>query len=153
MSSKGFSCFNIESQLNEVLGLSNLIVELNIPIRTVSEANIREHWTKTHKRHKSQQFAIYKHWLAYVNKNPFPLPCKIVLTRISPRKLDSDNLQMAFKHTRDTLAGLIIPHQKAGQADSSPFINWIYDQQKGGIKEYGINIKIYHDKPSFNVDS
>lgn len=118
-------------------------MKIKLPIKTVSEANLsREHWTKKHKRHKSQKEAIY---FALVNKiTPDMLPCTIKLTRIAPRKLDKwENLPCSFKFILDSIASLLVPNKAIGQADSDPRIQVEYDQIKGGIGEYAIEIEIY----------
>jgi len=58
------------------------------------------------------------------------LPCKIVLTRVSPRSLDTDNLPCAFKWIRDAIADLIIPGLAPGRADGDELIEWVYEQEK-----------------------
>lgn len=49
----------------------------------------------------------------------------VLLTRIAPRELDSDNLQGAFKGIRDEVAKHI------GIDDRSPRYAWEYHQQRG----------------------
>jgi hypothetical protein len=117
-------------------------VKFKLPIKTVSEANLtREHWTKKHRRHKKQKEAIT---FALANRiTPDMLPCTIKLTRIAPRKLDQwENLPMAFKFILDSLASLLIPNKAIGQADSDNRIQVKYDQIKGGVGEYAIEIEI-----------
>lgn len=71
-----------------------------------------------------------------------PLPCHIRLIRLSPRRLDSDNLVMAFKAIRDCIAAILIPGKAAGRADDSPLISWSYGQESGPL---AIRIEIYED--------
>ena len=73
----------------------------------------------------------------------YPYPCTVKLVRVSPKKLDTDNLVTAFKHIRDTIADNIRPGLARGQADADEKIVWMYDQKKGGIREYAIEIDIY----------
>lgn len=105
-------------------------IVLQLPIKTVSESNSSEHWSTKHKRHKNQ-----KKWVRIVwykeGKPKIDLPCKVKLTRISPRTLDSDNLQGSLKWIRDAISEIIIPNTLAGRADDHPEISWEYDQQKG----------------------
>jgi hypothetical protein len=106
----------------------------------VSEANTSEHWSKKSARHKMQRMLIN----AYMNKQQRPqLPCTITLTRIAPRFLDEgDNLPMAFKSLRDSIADYIFPNKAAGRADDSKELTWKYKQEKGKVKEYALKVEI-----------
>jgi hypothetical protein len=97
-------------------------------LKTVSESNCSEHWTKKSKRHKQQQFFIRTSFNKEV-KN-LQLPCKITLTRLANRKLDDDNLVSAFKWIRDQLADCIVPGKAKGHADSDPRIKWSIRKNK-----------------------
>lgn len=99
-----------------------------IPIKTVSEANRRDHWAKKAKRVKSQREAVY---LACPKAE---VPCVVTLTRVAPRSLDSDNLQSALKATRDSVA------QRLGVDDADERVEWRYAQEKG--KEFGVVVEI-----------
>lgn len=114
------------------------IKEWVIPIKTVSEANSREHWAIKNNRHRRQSFFIKLSFHEIMTETP--LPCVITMTRLSPRLLDDDNLMAAFKHIRDVLADLLIPGKKMGMADSDPRITWKYAQEKS--KSYGVRIAI-----------
>jgi|SRR5580692_6241706 hypothetical protein len=123
----------------------NKFYACELDILTVSEANSREHWLKKGKRHTAQKWAIK----AEFNDKIITLPCIVKLSRISPRLLDSDNLQMAFKWIRDQLAECIIYpyesgldryHKGAGRYDDDPRISWLYAQEKGKIQHIRIEI-------------
>ena len=76
-------------------------------------------------------------------KNFIPIiPCTVKLTRVSPRSLDSDNLQGAFKNVRDYVANNLLPGKRIGRADSSPYLFWEYYQEKGLPKTHQIIIEI-----------
>lgn len=112
-----------------------------IPIKTVSEANRQEHWTKSNARHSTQKLAV-KSFLNADAPN-IQLPCTIKLTRISPRQLDShENLPMSFKWIVDAIAEYIHPNMAAGRADDDKRIKWEYSQEKGAPKEYAIRIQV-----------
>jgi hypothetical protein len=115
-----------------------LFFEIILPVKTISEANVKEHWTKTHKRKKIQKNWVM-HGMSSTKEKP-RLPCQIKLTRLSSRKLDSDNLQMAFKHIRDEIASYLIPGLAPGRADADPRLDWQYAQEKS--KEQKIKIEI-----------
>lgn len=93
-----------------------------------SVANNREHWAKKYRREKKQSESLLFYLKPYVGL--ISLPCQVILTRISPRKLDDDNLVSAFKHIRDTVADVLIPGKKRGRADDSKLIQWQYAQEK-----------------------
>lgn len=118
------------------------LLKIKLPIKTVSEANkTGEHWTKKHARHTRQKTAIR---MCLINKIvPEMLPCTIIFTRIAPRKLDKDeNLPMAFKNIKDYVCDLLIPGKQMGRADSDERIQVKYDQKKGEVGEYAIEIEI-----------
>lgn len=98
-------------------------VEVDIPIRTQSEANLREHWAVKARRvklHRDTAYMVIRQAL----KGAKPLPCTVTLTRMSPRLLDDDNLRQAMKATRDGIADWL------GVDDRSPLIKWQYDQKQ-----------------------
>ena len=113
---------------------------LCIPIKVISEANTRDHWRTKHRRKKKQRDAIVCWW--WKEDVNVKLPIHVKLTRISPRRLDSDNLVSAFKHTRDVIADLITPGLAPGRADDLPGLTFSYEQRKGGSKKYEIEIEL-----------
>ena len=111
-----------------------------LPIKTVSEANMGgEHWSKKHKRHKTQK-TIIRLWGSANKIVATTIPATIRLTRLAPRKLDYDNLVSSFKPIRDYVADIIFPGLAAGRADSDERLTWEYDQEKSPI--YAIRIEI-----------
>lgn len=115
-----------------------------IPIKLVSEANLKEYWTKTHERHK-----MYKGYIdsAFIIKPiRFKPPVTIEFVRVAPRQLDFDNLVYAFKFIRDTICAKLIPGLSPGRADSSKLITCEYNQTKGKPNEHGIKIVIYKNE-------
>lgn len=115
--------------------------QLKIPIRIVSEANLPEHWTKKHKRHKSYKDAITAIWRTS-NIPKIEPPCEITLTRVAPRSLDADNLVTSMKNPTDIVASLIIPGLAPGRADDGHGLTFNYCQKKGATKEYALLIDI-----------
>ena len=118
--------------------------------KTVSEANSSEHWSSKSKRHKMQ-----KKWvklLVLQNKPLINLPCKIKLSRIAPRLLDSDNLLSSLKYIRDAMSENIlcligeykhISDIQPGTCDNDPRFIWEYDQEKGNVRQYAVKIEIF----------
>ncbi len=109
-------------------------IEIHMPIRTVSEANVRECWQAKHRRAKGQKEAVglmlnrYRRTL-----QAFAGRFHVTLTRIGVRKLDGDNLQRSFKAIRDQVAETI------GIDDGSEWIEWKYAQEKG---KYAVKVTV-----------
>jgi len=115
------------------------ILKWKIPVKTVSEANCSEHWTKKKKRHDIQKKWV---WLFFNREGHFiPLPCKIKLTRIGKKILDSDNLPTSMKWIRDAIADSIFTGLAPGRADDNHNLFWQYSQQVG--KEYGVIVEFF----------
>lgn len=119
--------------------------DLELPVRVISEANQRGHWAGGAERARSQRFLAALAVKAYLrNCRPLALPAVITLTRLAPRKLDSDNLARAFKAVRDGIADAL------GIEDGDERLEWRYAQhqrEKGGtcpdvVNGYGIRIRI-----------
>ncbi len=58
----------------------------------------------------------------------------VLLTRLAPRTLDSDNLQAALKSIRDAVA------DRLGADDNNPLIHWEYWQVES--EKVGVNIEM-----------
>ena len=111
------------------------MIEVEIPIKTVSEANMREHWGVKHGRQILQSNAVAYGLFPYRTEiAEFKLPLAISFTRIGKRELDSDNLQSAFKKIRDKVAAILSVN------DGDKQIKWDYQQEKGS--RYAIRIKV-----------
>lgn len=118
------------------------IVFWQLPIKTASEANSSEHWAQKAKRHKLQ-----KRWIktAFMKNRPhIALPAHVILTRIAPRELDSqDNLPTSLKYVCDAIAEQLTGNFVPGRADSDKRISWEYKQEKGKVREYAVKIEIH----------
>ena len=102
-------------------------VELRIP--APSTTNLREHWAKRAKRAKGQRGAARLALLPYARElralAALGGVIRAELVRVSPRTLDSDNLQGALKAVRDGVADAL------GLDDGSARYRWEYSQSKG----------------------
>ncbi len=105
-----------------------------LPVRTYSDSNLREHFFKKAKRAREQRSATALVCAAELQKPA--LPCVVKLVRISPRPLDLDNLQRSAKACRDGIADWL------GVDDRSPLVHYVYDQEKGPPKHYGVRVEI-----------
>lgn len=113
-------------------------MRFTIPIKTVSEANQREHHMAKHRRKKQQQTATII-CMRQVFR-PMRLPLVVSMTRIcptsKPRFLDDDNLAGSFKHCRDAIA------MELGINDGdTKRITFKYAQKSQG-DDYGVVIEI-----------
>jgi hypothetical protein len=112
-------------------------IEFTVPIRIVSEANLREHWAKRAKRKTAQQVEMIVELRNVLRQSPrVAFPCVVTLTRIGPRRLDSDNLANGFKAVRDAIAGVL------GIDDGDSRIRFEYEQEANGKREYGVRVGI-----------
>jgi hypothetical protein len=114
------------------------MLELEIPIRIISSANLVEHWSKKYKREHDQRQTIGLYLRPILDQ--IALPIKITLIRIAPRQLDDDNLAYSLKSHRDEICNLIRPGLAPGRADGDRQIMVKYMQKKGNPKEYALRI-------------
>ena len=111
-------------------------VTVKIPLRTQSENNMREHHYARARRRKKQREVVHLVVGTTLRAEGIKPPCVVELVRIAPKKLDSDNLQGAFKAVRDQVAA------ELGVDDRTDAVRWVYDQSKGGVREYAIRVTI-----------
>jgi hypothetical protein len=111
-------------------------LSLEIPLTKAlpSSANMREHWALKARRVKLARAHVAAHlrtagaaflreWRVMRSNGALRIAC--TLTRVAPRVLDSDNLQSAFKATRDQVAA------ECGIDDGSARWDWRYAQECG----------------------
>lgn len=101
-----------------------------VPVKTESTSNLREHPMARYRRTDAQKSATRRRcpeWSA----GPLVL---VHLTRVSPRKLDDDNLRGALKSVRDGVA------QWLRVDDASPLVRWDYEQEKGATPAVRVEV-------------
>jgi hypothetical protein len=125
------------------------MIIINLPIRLQSP-NVKEHWTKTHKRNKRIAQVIgfslrtnsevsrfvtnvdVATLLAEFKKNQTTgFKIKITLVKLG-RVFDYDNMVYAFKPFRDAICSFFFPDLAPGQADCQNCFDIHYLQEKGG---------------------
>lgn len=127
-------------------------ITFSIPIRTVSEANMRTHWSAKAKRVKAQRQAVTLAsraagcWVCTCGCDMWSFaldvsfndakPLRVLLTRVAPRELDTDNLAISSKGPRDQIA------HHLGIDDRSKSVVWQYEQRKGKAREYALEVQI-----------
>lgn len=108
---------------------------VQLPIRTVSEANVRTHWAARARRARDQRstvaIALRCHGVTVAT-----LPCVVALTRIAPRELDDDNLRGALKAVRDGIADALEVDDRDAR------VRWEYGQRRGAANEHSVDIEI-----------
>jgi hypothetical protein len=115
-------------------------MKFEIPIKTISEANARGHWSKRAKRARAQRkmagMITSSELVRHLCDNPMDNMTlfRIKLTRIGKGRMDSDNLAGAMKAIRDGIAEAI------GIDDGDPRMTWDYAQETG--KAYSVLVEI-----------
>lgn len=109
-----------------------------VPIKATFTLNSREHWSARARKRKAERSLTKLGHLGALATRPRRSPALrppfvVTLTRIGPRKLDSDNVQGALKAIRDEVAAQL------GIDDGDPRITWNYGQEKG---EYAVRVVI-----------
>jgi len=112
------------------------VIDVLLPVRTWSEANLRTHWGKRARRAKKQRQAARLLVRAARPALPVSGAIAITLTRIAPRVLDTDNLASGLKAVRDGVADAL------RLDDGSSRLTWRYAQEKGKPREYAVRVEI-----------
>lgn len=107
-----------------------------VPVRAVSTLNAREHWAAKARRAAAHRGAAHVALLAASVPSPPTGPVRVLLTRIGPRRLDSDNLAGACKAIRDGVADWL------GIDDGDPRVTWEYGQRRGKAREYAVEVEV-----------
>lgn len=112
-------------------------ISFTLDIKTVSEANVREHWRKRADRTREHRFVAYLATIVALRAAGYAAgngvrpalqkPIVVTLTRIGPRKLDSDNLAGSAKHARDGIADAL----GINDGDDQQAV-WVYGPQRSG---------------------
>jgi hypothetical protein len=129
-----------------------LIRSVEFELRTISEANAREHWQARKERRGGQRDtvrAILQRELGHaprlhvLNEKLFTVPnlITVTLTRLAPGALDDDNLSSAFKAVRDEIAVWI------GVDDRDARIRWQYAQERTAQGVYRVRVEVLDATP------
>lgn len=105
-------------------------VAVRLPVRTLSEMNLRGHWSARARRMKAHRRA------AFALVPVVALPCVVTLTRVSAGTLDDDNLRSALKGVRDGVA------DRLGCDDADPRLRFEYAQARGKRGEYAVLVAV-----------
>lgn len=126
----------LEKRVQAGVAREHNCITITVPIRTVSEPNSRDSRDVVARRVKRQRASVQALLLSVGKCNLEP-PFVVTITRIAPKSFDSDNLGASHKAIRDQVAEWL------GHDDSqrSP-ITWRNELRKGGVRTYGVEIKI-----------
>jgi len=109
-----------------------------LPLRLVSEANARQHWSKRAKRAREQRslalMSLYTGLRARGWVGASIGFATVTLHRVGKKMLDSDNLQRSAKAVRDGVADAL------GVNDADPRVAWKYTQGVGPRYEVRIEV-------------
>lgn len=111
------------------------MMTIELPLRLVSEANAHEHWRKRHQRAEAQKHVTR----VLLGNRPgwIAAPLTVRLTRIAPRKLDSDNAVISAKHVRDAIAAWLGIDDKHDH-----LVEYVVGQEKGAPGQYAVRVEI-----------
>jgi len=114
-------------------------VQARCPTRLVHEQNAREHWRRKASRAKSERHDGFICAADAARKHPkhLRLPIRVTITRLSPRKLDSDGLVASAKHFRDGVADYL---DLDDGKDS--LVSWAYEWEKTSANLAGTAVRI-----------
>ena len=113
-------------------------IVLAIPsLRLVNETNTRGHTLAKSRRIASTRAAVLAVLRTMGGVVP-PLPCRVSITRVAPRRLDDDGAVAAAKSTRDSVAEWL------GIDDRDPRVEWSVAQEKG---PYGVRVEVVPVRP------
>lgn len=124
--------------IRPTLGLHHVLFD--VPIRTITAANAREHYAARARRVKGERLALRR---AMAGLRVPALPIVVTFTRLSPRLCDDDGLPTAAKGLRDEIAALY----GTGDSPTHP-IRWQYRQEKRLGKPIGMTVEIAADARS-----
>jgi hypothetical protein len=111
-------------------------LSFDAPIRIVSEANDRSHWSVKSKRRKAQQQEMDVILLNALQGRKVALPCTVKLTRVGPKLMDDDNWINGAKGVRDQIA------RRLGVDDGDPRIKFEYEQVAIGERSHNLIVEI-----------
>jgi hypothetical protein len=121
--------------------LNGIESSLTVCVRIRTQcSNAREHHFVRHRRVQSEYEALEAELRAHdMKREKLATGCRVKMTRIGG-KVDDDNLRGYLKHCRDYIAKWLLDG-RMGERDSSPLIEWEYDQRRIGTT-YGVVVSI-----------
>lgn len=106
------------------------------PLKLTGSLNSREHWAVRAKRVKRERAETAKAWKALAGPVPPGQRWIVTLTRISSRRVDSDNLAGRLKGVRDQVAAQL------GIDDGSDSAEWHYEQRRSVGAVHAVEVRV-----------
>lgn len=111
-----------------------------VPMKLAGGMNVRDsHWRQRARRVKQERACVAAFApLPYVWKQlaAESETFRITLTRVAPRRMDSDGWVARAKGVRDEVARLL------GIDDGSSRLLWLYAQERGAVRQNGVRITV-----------
>jgi hypothetical protein len=112
-------------------------MKFTFPLRLTGSLNSREHWAARAKRVKRERIETAKAWRALAQPVRTGTGHWVVtLTRIAPRRTDSDNLAGRLKGVRDQVAA------ELHIDDGNERVEWRYAQRKGVPRAHAVEVTV-----------
>ena len=108
---------------------------VELPLKTGSGENEREHWATRARRVKRERGTADV--LTRLKLRPWGDRCTVTLTRISAGELDDDNIRGSLKGVRDGVADAL-----GLKSDRDPRVHWKYAQEKCKRGKFGVRVLI-----------
>lgn len=104
------------------------------------------HWTRHHKAVRFQRQYIYERLRSLWEDGPvLGLPLVVTITRIAPRALDGDNLQLACSAVRDGISDWLAGEYLHGE-DRQEGLEFRYNQRSVAPRFYAVEIRVERPK-------
>lgn len=117
-----------------------------LPLRLTATKH-KGHWARHHKAVRFQRQYIYERLRSLWDDGPLlGLPLLVTITRIAPRALDGDNLQLACSAVRDGVSDWLAGEYLHGE-DRQVGLEWRYDQRRVAPKFFAVEIRVERPKP------
>lgn len=120
------------------------LLTVHVPVKLVSEANAHEHWRARQKRAAEQHsvWAVASLRACNIQREAAVKSIEmgglgVVITRLEPRELDSDNATGSAKHLRDAIAKWL------GIDDKDKRVKWVVTQEKPGAGPRGARVEFW----------
>lgn len=115
------------------------MIELVLPLRSPSAANLREHWRSRHRRVKHQRSVVRLLWPAAWKGRAWAWPLDVHMTRVGPVPMDDDNVASSLKAIRDQVAA-----QLGVDDGDRARVRFHVHQERG---DYAVRIRIEESSP------
>ena len=113
-------------------------VSVTLPLRLDSLTNQRVNWRRKAEKAETHRNAVA---LALSGKvrgiRAHKDRLAVLITRIAPSRLDSDNAAAACKSVRDQVAACLLVD------DGDERVAWETDQERAGVREYACRVEIW----------